>query len=285
MRAAEKTIEYLVSRPALVDELKQLGEVLDDRVGLADEIYPVPEWPLALHRHYGRREIIAAVGEVEPGKKLSLPQGGIYKVGDSRRELLFVTLDKSGSDFSPSTRYRDYAISRELFHWETQGGASVNRPSGRRYLDSPGNGWSFYLFVRTDPDAAYAFLGPDIYDHLAPRSSDARRPVRPIRYVGIRLMRQETIGPRLASWDSSMSLRQQSCGPRVQVQAEPWRPQRRQSPQPQPQAARWRSRACWASASRLQSVQGSMDRGLREWTQPPTQHANSGRAPGSSALS
>jgi hypothetical protein len=34
----------------------------------------------------------------------------------------------------------------------------------RRYLDSPGNGWSFYLFVRTDPDAPYAFLGPVRYE-------------------------------------------------------------------------------------------------------------------------
>jgi hypothetical protein len=73
---------------------------------------------------------------------------------------MFVTLDKSGRSFSPTTRFRDYAISPELFHWETQAAASVDRPSGRRYLDSPGNGWSFYLFVRSDPEAAYAFLGP-----------------------------------------------------------------------------------------------------------------------------
>jgi hypothetical protein len=137
--------------------------VLEDRVGLAEEAYPVPEWPLALHRHYDRREIIAAVGEVEPGGKKSTPQGGILKLEELRRELLFVTLDKSGSDFSPSTRYRDYAISHDVFHWETQGAASVSRPSGQRYIESPGNGWSFYLFVRTDPAAAYAFLGPVTY--------------------------------------------------------------------------------------------------------------------------
>ena len=71
-----------------------------------------------------------------------------------------MTLDKSSASFSPSTRYRDYAISPTLFHWETQSAASAARPSGRRYLDSPGNGWTFFLFVRTDPEAAYAFLGP-----------------------------------------------------------------------------------------------------------------------------
>ena len=75
-----------------------------------------------------------------------------------------MTLDKSGASFSPTTRYRDYAISRTLFHWETQAAASRERPSGRRYLDSPRNGWRFYLFVRTDPKARYAFLGPALFD-------------------------------------------------------------------------------------------------------------------------
>jgi hypothetical protein len=105
---------------------------------------------------------MAAVGLVKPGQKGRTPQGGIVKLEDERREILFVTLDKSGSSFSPTTRYRDYAISPALFHWETQSSASVSRPSGRRYLDSAENGWTFYLFVRETPDSVdqYAFLGP-----------------------------------------------------------------------------------------------------------------------------
>jgi hypothetical protein len=91
---------------------------------------------------------------------------------DEKREILFVTLDKSASSFSPSTRYRDYAISPTLFHWETQSAASVARASGRRYLESPANGWSFFLFVRSDPDAPYAFLGP-----VKLESSSGDRPI------------------------------------------------------------------------------------------------------------
>jgi len=95
-----------------------------------------------------------------------IPQGGVLKI-DGNRELLFVTLDKSGKDFSPTTRYRDYAISPELFHWETQAAASVTRPSGKRYVESATNGWQFFLFVRTDPEAPYAFLGPIRYESHA----------------------------------------------------------------------------------------------------------------------
>lgn len=40
----------------------------------------------------------------------------------------------------------------------------MSRPSGRRYIESRTTGWSFYLFVRTDPEAAYAFLGQAAYE-------------------------------------------------------------------------------------------------------------------------
>jgi superfamily II DNA or RNA helicase/HKD family nuclease len=160
--AAEKTIEYLVARPGIAAEFDQLRAVLEERVPLPLDEYPVPDWPLALHRHYELREILAAVSFVLPEQKKKVPQGGILRLPAQRRELLFVTLDKSGSDFSPTTRYRDYALSRDRFHWETQAAASVTRPSGRRYIDS--SEWTFHLFVRPAPGTAYASLGPATYE-------------------------------------------------------------------------------------------------------------------------
>jgi len=167
MPTAEEWARSFASRPMIVAEFGELREVLEDRVSLAADAYPVPDWPLALHRHYVRREILAAVGFVGPGDKKTVTQGGLLRLPDSKRELLFVTLDKSGKRFSPAIRYRDYAISSDRFHWETQNVASVARPSGQRYIDSPRNGWSFFLFVRTDPEAAYAFLGPVRYESHA----------------------------------------------------------------------------------------------------------------------
>ncbi len=164
LRAAEDVVAYLAARPPIVAELEELREVLEDRVALPDSVAPVPAWPLALHRHYVRREIVAAVGYVEAGDKPLNLQAGVLKLEDTRQELLFITLDKSGKGFSPTTRYRDYAISPTHFHWETQAAASVSRPSGRRYVESATNGWRFYLFVRTAPAAPFAFLGPATYE-------------------------------------------------------------------------------------------------------------------------
>ena len=161
---AEETLRKLTELPAILGELDELRVVLEERISLASQIFPVPEWPLALHHQYMRREILTAVGFTRPGKKKHVVPSGILKVEDRQCELLFVTLDKSGTDFSPTTRYRDYAISRDRFHWETQGSASASRPSGRRYIESPGNGMTFQLFVRTTSDDPFAYLGPVLYE-------------------------------------------------------------------------------------------------------------------------
>ena len=160
-----------LSSPNIKRELQELCEVLADRVPLPEDVFPEREWPLALHRHYSRFEIAAAVGYKRPGDKAGVPQAGILKVS-GKRELLFVTLDKSNKSFSPTTRYRDYAISNQLFHWETQSVASVSSESGKRYLESPKNGWRFFLFVRTNPDAPFAFCGPATY-----QSHEGDRPI------------------------------------------------------------------------------------------------------------
>jgi hypothetical protein len=163
LRAAEPTLDEVAAYPSLVQEFSELREVLEDHVSILEQKLPVAEWPLALHRHYSRREILAGVGYMQPGEKIISHQGGILKL-DGKRELLFVTLDKSSKDYSPTTRYRDYAISPDRFHWETQGAASVTRESGKRYVESPANGYSFFLFVRPKPGDAFAFLGPVTYE-------------------------------------------------------------------------------------------------------------------------
>lgn len=153
------TVRAYLRKPGIVDEVRGLADVLDDRIGYAPDVYPVPEWPLALRRHYSRREIVVAIGFAKVGEKGRIPQGGILKLPEQKRELLFVTLDKSAKSFSPSTQYRDYWISDTLFHWETQGAASATKASGKRYTESPGNGWRFFLFVRENTEAMYEFFG------------------------------------------------------------------------------------------------------------------------------
>ena len=66
-----------------------------------------------------RLEILAAFG-VGSSAKVAAWQTGVRWLEDAKTDLFAFTLDKTGGTFSPTTRYRDYAISRELIHWESQ---------------------------------------------------------------------------------------------------------------------------------------------------------------------
>ena len=157
--AAEEVGSWLRDRPAARDELRELVGVLAERVSAPASVVPVADWPLVLHRHYMRREILTACGYWTEAKKTPQQQG-VLRLHDQRRELLFVTLDKSSRGFSPTTRYRDFAISREEFHWETQNSVSAESDTARRYTDHAAHGWSIHLFVQSAKGEAFAYLGP-----------------------------------------------------------------------------------------------------------------------------
>ena len=91
-----------LTEPALARRDARRPDGLDERVAAA------------LDHHYTRIEIVAAVGYSTPGKKNGVPQGGILMLKDEKRELLFVTLDKSAKSFSPTTRGATRHLSRHL---------------------------------------------------------------------------------------------------------------------------------------------------------------------------
>jgi HKD family nuclease len=160
---------------AVRKELIALLDVLDARSatraapsGLEVEI------PLTLHARYSRAEIIAAVGFGE-GVKPKVTQGGILWAPGARCDVFFVDLHKAERDYSPTTMYRDYAINREFFHWESQSRQTPNQPTVRRDIEHQPRGSRVLLFVRerkndklgTQP---FYFLGPVSYvDHRGER--------------------------------------------------------------------------------------------------------------------
>ena len=75
---------------------------------------------------------MAAHGRIDKRGALALPQAEVLWDEATQTDLLFVTLEKSDADFSPTTRYADYPISPTLFHWESQNSASAHTPTGRR---------------------------------------------------------------------------------------------------------------------------------------------------------
>jgi hypothetical protein len=116
-----------------------------------------------VHGRYTRQEILAAVA-ADGLAKISHWREGVRYVKRAHCDLLAFTLDKTGGNFSPTTRYRDYAISPTLIHWESQSGTSEGSPTGRRYQTHETAGHSILLFARVrQDDRAFWFLGPARY--------------------------------------------------------------------------------------------------------------------------
>ena len=89
---------------------------------------------------------------------------GLYYDKQLPADLFVFTLDKTSGQFSPTTRYRDYAISRELIHWESQSTTPENSPTGRRYQEHVARRHHILLFARLSADErAFSFLGPATY--------------------------------------------------------------------------------------------------------------------------
>jgi hypothetical protein len=66
----------------------------------------------------------------------------------SQTDLLFVTLNKGESLFSPTTRYRDLALGPSLFHRESQSTTTAASPTGQRTIHQEARGSQVLLFVR-----------------------------------------------------------------------------------------------------------------------------------------
>ncbi len=121
--------------------------------------------PLEIHSRYSRDEILGAIGDIRNGK-LFKPREGVYFNSNIKCNLLFVTLNKSEKDYSPTTMYKDYAISETLFHWQSQSNTKQNSKKGKRHISHKEYGITPLLFVRknkkddrgeTEP---YFFAGP-----------------------------------------------------------------------------------------------------------------------------
>lgn len=164
-------LDRLRAHPAMAHELTEMARWLSAKSRVRD--VPLP-WhdatpnrrrpPLTLHAHYKLREILTAVGVYTDTARPRFGEG-VLRLHDRQVEVLFVTLDKR-EGFHDAIAYRDYAIDPTHFHWQTQNSAGPTTGAGLRYLESPGNGWTFQLFVRARSADAYLACGPvRVVDH------------------------------------------------------------------------------------------------------------------------
>ena len=118
-----------------------------------------------------RNDVAAALGLGE-GTKPPFSREGLIATPDERYDAFFVDLQKAERDYSPTTMYRDYAINRELFHWESQSMQTDKQRRVLRWIEHQQRGGNVLLFVR---DKKRSELGTQAF---LSRPGDVRGPPR-----------------------------------------------------------------------------------------------------------
>lgn len=160
----DEAAQFLWQHPQVCQDLAELFALLQVRIDRVPRPLSSPSGvPLQVHARYDRLEILAAftVGEEASVREW---REGVRYVPEQKTDLLAFTLDKSHGRFSPTTRYRDYAISRELIHWESQSMTSTTSATGQRYQHHGSQGSTVLLFARRHiGERAFWCLGPARY--------------------------------------------------------------------------------------------------------------------------
>ena len=158
----QRVVDMVWQHGQVIDELRDLVGALQDT---PDHLHSsaLPEVPLQVHSKYTRIEILAAVTDSDAAKTPEWREG-VYDAKAANADVLVFTLDKTGGGFSPTTRYRDYAISPHLIHWESQSTVTANSATGQRYQNHAESNRSILLFAREhQDDRAFWFLGRATY--------------------------------------------------------------------------------------------------------------------------
>jgi hypothetical protein len=128
----------------------------------------VPELPFPsrfeLHAQYGSRDVQAVLGQatLETAGQTGV---GLLHFASVRAYALLITYQKTEREFSPSTMYADYPISRELLHWESQSNTAQQSETGQNLIHHADRGYTILIFARdkkkTNGSAApFVYLGP-----------------------------------------------------------------------------------------------------------------------------
>jgi superfamily II DNA or RNA helicase/HKD family nuclease len=161
-------------------ELVELLELLDEQSTTRTRPSPLsPELPLVLHAKYTRSDVLAAL-RLGDGTKPPPSREGLTSTPDARYDAFFVDLQKAERDYSPTTMYRDYAINRELFHWESQSTQTPQQPRVRRWIEHQQRGGNVLLFVR---DKKRSEIGTQPFTFLGPVSYVEHRGERPVAFT------------------------------------------------------------------------------------------------------
>jgi superfamily II DNA or RNA helicase len=148
MRNVEESFRRLASNPSILgdlDEILEWGEMVTPISGKMPDL-PFPS-VLELHAQYSINDIKAPFG-LATFDTAGMRGVGAFHIPSVKAYALLVTFQKTEQEFSPSTMYADYPISRELMHWESQSTTAEHSNTGQNLIQHAKRGYTILIFAR-----------------------------------------------------------------------------------------------------------------------------------------
>ena len=105
---------------------------------------------LRLYGCYTREEVFTLTGKQTATFRMQGSVTGVFDLKEQNVSLLFITLNKSDKDFSPTTQYNDYLINEYFFHFQSQNTDTHQNRGGKRYTEQLKTGRKILMFVRQE---------------------------------------------------------------------------------------------------------------------------------------
>jgi len=170
----------LASNPSILADLDEILVWSEDDTQVSGQI---PELlfacPLELHAGYGGKEIQAVFGKanLDTAGQTGV---GVFHFAGVNAYVLLVTFQKTEKEFSPSTMYADYPISRELMHWESQANTAQHHTDEQNLIHHQERGYTILVFAREQKKRNGATLP---FTYLGPADRVSYESERPIKMV------------------------------------------------------------------------------------------------------
>jgi superfamily II DNA or RNA helicase len=164
-KSVEDSLIAVGDHPNVLSDLLEIGQwAKESSLQLSFANKESECWDLELHGNYTAVDINVILGSASytsPGQT----GVGVVHFKEQKAYALLMTFQKSEKDFSPSTMYQDYPISRDLIHWQSQNNTTLSSMAGRHLTQHQESGYTILIFARLMKEEfgvtlPFTYLGP-----------------------------------------------------------------------------------------------------------------------------
>ncbi|MEN6437072.1 MAG: DUF3427 domain-containing protein, partial [Syntrophobacter sp.] len=165
MTTIHESFERLARNPHILGDIEEILEWASSETRAGGVIPELQSFcTFELHSRYGIADVNAIL------KGATLESAGQKGVGvlhyrDIKTYALLITYQKTEHEFSPSTMYADFPVSRHLLHWESQSNTRQESETGQNLIHHKERGCRILIFARdvkkrNGVTVPFTFLGP-----------------------------------------------------------------------------------------------------------------------------